>query len=67
MKRLFYKIFKRYRRLEFAALSYSEADKLFRENPGKQECDQWVLAKEEDSNRSFGVVVFMERRERITH
>ena len=64
-KKLFYKIFKRYRRLEFRAVSYAEGDRLIRESVGKPEREQWVLAKEEDANRLVGLVVMLERRERI--
>ena len=65
MRRLFYRFFKCYRRLEFKAVSYAEGDRLIRQSQGKPESEQWVLAKEEDSNRAFGLVVFLERRERI--
>ena len=59
-------MFKRYRRLEFKAVSYAEGDRLIRQNKGKPESQQWVLAKEEDSNHAYGLVVMLERRERLT-
>lgn len=66
LRKLYFKIFKHYRRLEFKGFSYSEADKLVRQNDGKQESEQWVLAKEEDGNMLVGIIVFLERRQRIT-
>lgn len=65
LRRAYYRMFKRYRRLEFRALSYADADKLIRQNEGKPESEQWVLAEEEDNNRAIGIVVFLQRRERI--
>ena len=65
MRRIYFKIFRHYRRLEFRAASYSDADKLIRGNVGKPESEQWILAKEEDTNPFFSLVVFLERRERI--
>lgn len=65
LRRLYFRLFKRYRRLEFRAVSYAEGDRLIRGSVGKPESQQWVLAKEEDSNRAFGLVVMLERRERI--
>ena len=66
LRKLFLKLFPRYRRLEFKACSYAEGDRLIRESVGKPESEQWVLAKEEDSNHAIGLVVMLERRERIT-
>jgi len=66
IRRLYFRIFKRYRRLEFRAVSYAEGDRLIRASVGKPERDQWVLAiPEEDRNRAIGLVVMLERRERI--
>ena len=66
LRRLYFRIFKRYRRLEFRAVSYAEGDKLIRASVGKPESETWVLAiPEEDNNRAFGLVVMLERRERI--
>lgn len=64
LKKLYYKIFKRYRRLELKFVTYSEGDKLIRANERKAESDQWVLAKEEDTNHVIGMV-YLERKERI--
>ncbi len=48
-------------------MSYTEGDRLIRESADKPEHEQWVLAiPEEDRNRAFGLVVYLERRERIT-
>lgn len=65
LRQLYYRIFKRYRRLELRICGYSEADVLIREGVGKPEHEQWVLAREEDSNRVPGMV-WLERRERVT-
>lgn len=65
LRRLYFKIFKHYRRLEFRAVSYAEGDRLIRASVGKQESEKWVLAlPEEDNNRAFGIVM-LKRRERI--
>jgi hypothetical protein len=66
IRKIFFKVFKCYRRLEFKACSYAAADILIRQNEGKPENEQWVIAKEEDRNRAIGLFVFLERRERIT-
>ena len=65
LRKLYFRVVPRYRRLEYRSFSYAEADRLIRENEGKPERDQWVLAEEEDWNRLAGVVVCLERRERI--
>ncbi len=65
IRKLYFRIFKRYRRLEFRAVSYGEGDRLIRASVGKPEAEQWVLAiPEEDYNRAYNVVM-LERRERI--
>ncbi len=64
MKKLFYRIFKCYRRLELRHVSYTEGDVMIRQNEGKPQSEQWVLAKEEDNNSLMGTV-YLERKERI--
>jgi len=64
MKKLFYRLFKRYKRLDIKFVSYYEGDKMIKGSVGKHESEQWVLAKEEDHNRCYGWV-YLERRERI--
>ena len=65
IRRWYFRIFKRYRRLEFRSVSYGEGDRLIRQSVGKPESEQWVLAlPEEDRNQVFGVVM-LERRVRI--
>jgi len=64
LRRIYYQIVKTYKRLELKCLSYPEADKLIRANEGKPEREQWVIAKEEDMNKSIGMV-WLERKERI--
>jgi len=63
-RRLYFKVFKRYERLEFMCLNWPEADVLLKENKNKSEEEQWHLAKEEDFNQIYGTV-FLERRRRI--
>lgn len=64
LKRLYYRMFKRYRRLEVRCFCWAEADDLLRHNLGKPESEQWrIAAREEDRNRAIGVV-FLERVER---
>ncbi|MFH1585236.1 MAG: hypothetical protein ABIB79_00530 [archaeon] len=64
IKKLYYKIFKRYQRTDYRFLPYHEADDLIKNNEGKPEHEQWVIAKEEDYNTCIGFV-HLERRERI--
>lgn len=39
--------------------------KMIKANEGKPASEQWVIAKEEDTNSSYGMV-YLERKERIT-
>jgi antitoxin component YwqK of YwqJK toxin-antitoxin module len=64
IRKLYYRLFKRYRRIEMKFVTYAEADKLMRKvilSP----TDEWHLAKEEDKNSVTGMV-YIERKERIT-
>lgn len=63
-RRLYYKLFKRYRRIELKFVSYTEGDKMIKETWDKPENEKWGLAKEEDNNRIYGMV-YLERKERI--
>jgi hypothetical protein len=65
LRKLFLKLFPVYRRLEFRAVDYREGDRLIRQSAGKPEKEKWVLAKEEDFNRAIGLIVMLERKERI--
>ena len=66
LKRIYYKIFKRYRRLALKCCDYRTADRLIRESVGKPYSKQWRIAiPEEDHNQAIGSV-FLERKERIT-
>lgn len=65
LRKLYFRIFTRYRRLECRFVSYAEGDKLIRANEGKPESECWVIAPEEDTNQIYGYV-HLERRERIT-
>ncbi len=64
LKKLYYSMFKTYRRLEFKVFSYKDADILLKENEGKSEEEQWHLAKEEDTNTFYGYVC-LERKVRV--
>ncbi len=65
LRRIYFKIFKHYKRLEVRLFTYSEADTMMKFSVGKPESDQWVLAKEEDTNFMYGYV-YLERKIRIT-
>lgn len=64
MKKLFYKIFKRYKVLETKYVSYSEGDEMIKATHDKPESEKWVLAKEEDTNQTIGMV-YLCRKVRI--
>lgn len=65
MRKLFFKWFKFYKRLELRYVTYAEGHKLLEESVGKPENEKWRIAKEEDTNRIVGMV-YLERRQRIT-
>jgi len=66
LRRLYYRIFKRYRRLDLQFCTYAAGDILIRATADCPEKEQWVLAiPEEDHNHVFGMV-YLERKERIT-
>lgn len=65
LRKLYFKMVKRYRRLELKFVSYTEGDKMIRETYDKPESEKWVIAKEEDANKKLGMV-YLERKERIT-
>lgn len=65
MKKLFYKLFKRYKVLETRFVSYAEADELIFLSSNKPEGEKWVLAKEEDTNFDIGRV-YLCRKIRLT-
>ncbi len=64
IRRVWFKIFPTYKRLELKFCKYSEADALMRLNEKNPEEQQWRLAKEEDKNFQPGMV-YIERRVRI--
>lgn len=65
IRKIYFRIFKHYRRLEIRLFEYQGADRLIRQNEGKPESEQWVIAiPEEDTNFAYGYV-YLERRERI--
>lgn len=65
LRRIFYRVFPRYTRLELVCLSWSDAEKLLIEFAGDTGPGQWRIAPEEDHNETLGVV-WLERRVRIT-
>ena len=64
LKRIYYRVFPHYRRLESGLFDYATANKMIRGNEGKPDSECWVIANEEDHNTSRAIV-FLERRERI--
>ena len=65
IRRLYYRLFTTYKRLELRKCSYAEGDALVTGSFFKDEAEQWQLAiPEEDKNQAFDVV-FLERRVRI--
>ena len=64
LRKLYYKIVPTYKVLETKFVTYQEGDKMIRETHDKSEPDKWVLAKEEDTNRVFGMV-YLCRKQRI--
>ncbi len=65
LKKLYYRLFKRYRRLELRSVNYIDADTMIREGANKPEHLQWRIAPEEDANFE-PCLVWLERRVRIT-
>jgi hypothetical protein len=64
-RKLFYRIFKVYRRLEIRSVSYAEGDRLIKQSVGKPEAEQWVIAVPEEDYNNTCAFVILERRERI--
>jgi hypothetical protein len=63
LRRLFFKLFPTYRRLELRVCSWDEADKLIKAADGTGAENEWHIAKE-DEGMSFPMVA-LERRRRI--
>jgi hypothetical protein len=64
LKRLFYRVFKCYRRLELRRVSWNEGNDLIRATHTLSESEQWRIAPEEDTNKE-PFTVCLERRARI--
>jgi hypothetical protein len=64
IRRLWLKWFPVYERLDLQICSYAAADVMIRQSERKPEDQQWVIAKEEDTNHIIGFV-YLERRRRI--
>lgn len=65
LRRIWLRLWPQYRRIEFRRTTYAQADQLIRESQHYTEFQRWVVAREEDTNTTFGIVC-IERRERIT-
>lgn len=64
LRKLYYRWFPTYERLEMKLFSYREGDALLKENDSKPDDQKWHLAKEEDANQNYGFV-YLERRRRV--
>lgn len=65
LRRLWFRCFPRYQRLELRTANYVEADRLIRSTAYLPEPERWRLAiPEEDRDHAFNVV-YLERRVRI--
>lgn len=64
IRKSYFRIFKRYRRLEVRRCSYAEANQLIGDTERLPEPERWELAEEENHNPNIGIV-WLERRERI--
>ncbi len=60
IKRIYYKLIPTYRRLELRTCTWTEGDRLIKENPDQN----WSIAKE-DQHVTYPIVI-LERKERIT-
>lgn len=66
LRKLYFRIFRRYKRLELKYVSWTVGNEMIKGNANKPEPERWVLAKpEEDNNHRVGMV-FLERKKRIT-
>lgn len=65
LRKIYYKLFPTFKRLELQCMRYDEADQLIKRNIGKAPEQQWDIAKEEDTNTVYGIV-YLERKIRIT-
>lgn len=65
LKKFYYKFFKRYQVLETQFVTWERGNLMLEDSKDKPEAQQWVLAKEEDTNRVIGMV-YLCRKVRIT-
>lgn len=65
LRKLYYRIFVRYKRLELIYVDWRKADSLIKQNQNGPEDQQWHIAKEEDTDRTYSMV-YLERKIRIT-
>ncbi len=66
MRRLYYRLFKRYRVLERVMVHYRQADRMLCDTAKLPEPQRWIIdIKREDANRGYGWVHLL-RRERIS-
>jgi hypothetical protein len=64
VNQIYFRVFKKYRRIESRVFTYGDADLFLKSNDSKRECDKWHIAREEDTNTKPNLV-YLERRERI--
>lgn len=68
IRRLFLKLFPRYRILERRFVNYGEGDRLIRETHAlPNEADRWELDTEREDHNRIPFMVYLCRRERIMH
>jgi hypothetical protein len=64
LKKIYYKFFPTYRVLETRFVNYQIGNELIIQSIDKIESEKWVLAPEEDNNKSFGMV-YLCRKQRM--
>jgi hypothetical protein len=64
LRKIYFKLFPTYRVLRTVFVTYEVADEMIKLSEGKPENEQWVLAKEEDTNHLIGFV-YLCKKERI--
>ena len=65
LRRIYYKLFPVYKRIDMQSFSWEQGDLLIRQNAHKPLEEQWHIAPEEDLNRDYDMV-FLEKKIRIT-
>lgn len=65
LKKIYFKIFKRYEILERIHVSYQKGDRLIKESCEKEESEKWIIDTEREDKNKFIGVVFLCRKKRI--